>query len=96
MSAALANAYNVANLRDRARRRLPRGLFDERVSLRPRMLVDVSTRNLRTELFGKPCIPFTLSTASVTSQVMRFMGCPTVAALDHSLLDRSDWKKEQT
>lgn len=63
---------NIADLRARARRRLPRGLFEfvdrgaeddlsvaanvrafQKVSLKPRMLVDVSARSLRTELFGR-------------------------------------------
>lgn len=114
---ALADAYNISDLRERSRRRLPRGLFEfvdrgaeddlsahanvqafRRVSLKPRMLVDVSARSLRTDLFGKSIampmaiaptgaagllwhdgemclaraardasIPFTLSTASLTS-----------------------------
>lgn len=112
-----APALNVAELRERARRRLPKGIFEfvargteddlavrnlrrafELVSLRPRVLVDVSARSQETEIFGKRSsmplavsptgaagliwyegeielaraaakagIPFTLSTASITS-----------------------------
>jgi isopentenyl diphosphate isomerase/L-lactate dehydrogenase-like FMN-dependent dehydrogenase len=110
-------AYNIADLRLAARKRLPRGLFDyvdrgaederaldnnraalERLKLSPRVLEDVSTRNIGATLFGQPLsaplvvaptavagllwhdgdvllaraakragIPFSLSTASVTS-----------------------------
>lgn len=111
------NCHNVADLREAARRRLPRGLFEyvdrgaeEEVSLRnnraafdriqfvTRPLVDVAGRSTRTRLFGEDWampfaiaptglagmlwhegevavaraaaaagIPFTLSTASITS-----------------------------
>lgn len=71
---ALACAYSITDLHERAPRRLPQGLFEfvdrraeddlsisanvrafQRVSLKPRMLVDVSARSLRTELFGQSC-----------------------------------------
>ncbi len=66
------NAYSVADLREIARKRLPRGLFEfidrgnddeiamvencdalARIKLRPRVLVDVSTRSQAIKLFGK-------------------------------------------
>lgn len=111
------NAHNIADLREAARRRLPRGLFEyvdrgteNEVSIRanrqsfdsvqfvPRPLIDVAGRSMKTVLFGKEHsapiviaptglagmlwhegeiaaaraakqagIPFTLSTASITS-----------------------------
>lgn len=111
------NAHNIADLREAAKRRLPRGLFEyvdrgteNEVSIRgnrqsfdsvqfvPRPLVDVTGRSMKTTLFGKEYslpiviaptglagmlwhegevaaaraaaqagIPFTLSTASITS-----------------------------
>lgn len=111
------NAHNIADLREAAKRRLPRGLFEyvdrgteNEVSIRgnrqsfdsvqfvPRPLIDVAGRSMRTTLFGKEYslpiviaptglagmlwhegeiaaaraaaqadIPFTLSTASITS-----------------------------
>lgn len=69
----LSGVFNIADLREAARRRLPRGVFEfvdrgteddlairnnraafERIALRPRVLVDVSTRSQSTDLFGKP------------------------------------------
>ena len=114
---ATLNAHNIADLREAARRRLPRGLFEyvdrgteNEVSVRgnrqsfdsvqfvPRPLIDVAGRSMKTALFGKEHsapiviaptglagmlwhegeiaaaraakqagIPFTLSTASITS-----------------------------
>ena len=111
------NAHNIADLREAAKRRLPRGLFEyvdrgteNEVSIRanrqsfdsvqfvPRPLIDVAGRSMKTALFGKEHsapiviaptglagmlwhegeiaaaraakqagIPFTLSTASITS-----------------------------
>lgn len=111
------NAHNIADLREAAKRRLPRGLFEyvdrgteNEVSIRgnrqsfdsvqfvPRPLIDVAGRSMKTTLFGKEYslpiviaptglagmlwhegeiaaaraaaqadIPFTLSTASITS-----------------------------
>ena len=110
-------ALNIGDLRDLARRRLPRGIYEfiergseddvaihnnraayAKVSFRPRVLKNVSARHIRTELFGRAMsmpiamaptgaaglvwhdgelalakaatqagIPFTLSTASLTS-----------------------------
>lgn len=110
-------ALNISDLRRRAKRRLPKGIFEfvdrgteddqavrnirrafDRVSLRPRVLVDVSARTPAVEVFGqrhampvavsptgaagliwyegeialakaaaKAGVPFTLSTASITS-----------------------------
>ncbi len=73
MTGALASVYNIGDLREAARRRLPRGLFEfvdrgteddlalrtnraafERIALRPRVLVDVSSRSHQVDLFGKP------------------------------------------
>ncbi len=67
------SALNIFDLREMARRRLPRGLFDfidrgceddiglrnnraalERIKLRPRVLRDISGRNLETTLLGQP------------------------------------------
>ena len=114
---AKVNAHNIADLREAAKRRLPRGLFEyvdrgteNEVSIRgnrqsfdsvqfvPRPLIDVAGRSMKTALFGKEHsapiviaptglagmlwhegeiaaaraaaqagIPFTLSTASITS-----------------------------
>lgn len=111
------DAFNIADLRRLARRRLPRGIFEfvdggcedgaavqanrdalGRLRFAPQVLVDVSRRSLETRFFGKPVsmpvasaptgaaallcvdgeleiaraaaragIPFTLSTASLTS-----------------------------
>jgi isopentenyl diphosphate isomerase/L-lactate dehydrogenase-like FMN-dependent dehydrogenase len=66
------NCYNIADIRESARRRLPRGLFEfvdrgtedevslrnnrsvyDRIRFRPRTMVDVSKRSLRTTLFGR-------------------------------------------
>ncbi len=68
----MKHALNIADLREQARKRLPRGLFDfvdrgtedevglrnnraafERIKLKQRFLVDVSTRNLEVEYFGR-------------------------------------------
>lgn len=68
----LADAINIEDLRQLAKRRLPRAIFDffdggaedettlrgnraafERVRLLPRVLVDVSAVDLKTEIFGK-------------------------------------------
>jgi (S)-mandelate dehydrogenase len=68
----LQNAINIEHLRQMARRRLPRAIFDffdggaedettlrdncaafQRVRLLPRVLVDVSSIDLKTEIFGK-------------------------------------------
>ena len=65
-------AYNIADLREMARRRLPRGMFEfvdrgtedevalannraafERITFRPRTLVDVSARSQEITLFGR-------------------------------------------
>ena len=73
-AAQLAARYlNIADLREAARRRLPKGVFEffergsedevslnenraafRRIKLRNKVLVDVSARHTRTELFGKP------------------------------------------
>ena len=69
----LSHCYNIEDVRQLARRRLPKGLFEfidrateddaalrrnraafERVSIAPRMLVDVTARSTQTQLFGKP------------------------------------------
>ena len=117
MPALDAQLLNIADLRARARRRLPRGFFEfiergaeddravennrnafEHYAFRPQVLRDVSKRSLATEILGKPSrmpmvmaptgaaglmwhngeialakaaaaagVPFTLSTASLTS-----------------------------
>jgi (S)-mandelate dehydrogenase len=65
------NAYNISDLRELARKRLPKGLFEyvdrgtedevslrnnravfDRLRFRPRTMVNVSRRNLQTEIFG--------------------------------------------
>ena len=65
-------AYNIADLRELARKRMPKGLFEyvdrgtedevslrnnravfERLRFRPRTMVNVSQRSLKTEIFGK-------------------------------------------
>src|SRR3989475_6821528 len=70
--AELSRAINIEDLRQLARRRIPRAIFDffdggaedettlrgnraafERVRLLPRVLVNVSAVDLKTELFGK-------------------------------------------
>ena len=111
------DAYTISDLREIAKKKLPKGLFEfvdrgtedelalkrnrtgfERICVRPRVLVDVSKRPLDTTLAGQPSalplavaptgaagllafdgeisiaraaaklgIPFTLSTASITS-----------------------------
>lgn len=67
-------ALNIADLRDAARKALPRGLFEfvlrgtedevalrrnrarfDAISMRPRVLVDVSQRSQEHAFFGKPC-----------------------------------------
>src|SRR5712692_6476345 len=48
----LAQAITIEDLRVMARRRVPRAAF-ERVRLLPKVLVDVSAVDLKTELFGK-------------------------------------------
>ena len=73
-AARLAARYlNIADLREAARRRLPKGVFEffdrgsedevslaenratfQRIKLRNKVLVDVSTRSTRTDLFGRP------------------------------------------
>ena len=72
MSRALAGVHNLADLREIAMRRLPKGLFEfidrgnddeiavaenraalDRIRLKPRVLVDVSTRSQEITLFGR-------------------------------------------
>ena len=72
MADATLGAYNIADLREMARRRLPRGMFEfvdrgtedevalannraafERITFRPRILVDVSARSQEITLFGR-------------------------------------------
>ena len=72
MADATLGAYNIADLREMARRRLPRGMFEfldrgtedevalannraafERITFRPRTLVDVSARSQEITLFGR-------------------------------------------
>ena len=69
----LSNCFNIADLRELARRILPRGVFEfvdrgteddiairnnrvafERITFRPRVLVDVSKRSQQIDLFGCP------------------------------------------
>jgi len=111
------DSYSIADLRNVAKNKLPKGLFEfvdrgtedelalkrnrtgfEQICLRPKVLIDVSARELKTKLAGQECamplavaptgaagllcfdgeiaiaraaaklgIPFTLSTASITS-----------------------------
>lgn len=109
---ALACAYSITDLHERAPRRLPQGLFEfvdrraeddlsisanvrafQRVSLKPRMLVDVSARSLRTELFGQSCeMPIAIAPTGaarllwhdgemVRARAARDAGIPVVKAL---------------
>lgn len=72
-SRVLERCYNIEDLRQEAKRRLPRGVFEffdrgsedefslrgnreafQRIKLRNKVMVDVSTRSAQTRLFGKP------------------------------------------
>lgn len=85
----MQGVYNIADLRARARSRLPRGLFEyvdrgsederalannraaiESIRFRPRVLRDVSVRNLETTLFGRPlALPIAISPTAVAGML---------------------------
>jgi L-lactate dehydrogenase (cytochrome) len=88
----MSPVVNIEDLRQLARRRLPRMLFDfldggaldeatlranradfERIQFRPRVLVDVSKRSLRTQLFGvEQALPLVLAPLGSTGMMARY------------------------
>lgn len=82
----IARAHNIADLRTQARRRLPRGLFE---------FVDRGTEDDLSIHGGEAGVRRSLELLRAeTDRVLGFMGCPTVAALEPSLLARVDWHQE--